>query len=313
LRVEGQRIVGRCDETVMLRGANEMVIWSAERDGQPWFDEMAALGANAVRVVWLPFGTGEELDRVIGNAIEAGLIVVVEQHQPRFGEDEEELPIDDPTIADRTVEYWTSDEILPVLIEHEASIIFEFGEKLGDFDEVEDWASRFEDMIPRFRNAGIRAPLALDAPYGGANVEKFSEGAFRVLDADPLGNSIWSVEAWGGPTEDRAARMRAIHEAGIPFFLSEFSGFDSVDCPTTPTDVALLLSTLQDLDVGWFAWSWGGVANSGCEANGALDMTTDGHVSGLTGWGLEVAQTDENSIAKTAIKLGSVVGAECQL
>lgn len=309
LRIEGQRILGRCDETVILRGASEMVIWSDERDGQPWFDEMAAVGANAVRVVWLPSGTGEELDRVIGNAISAGLIVVVEQHQPYF--DGEELPIDDPTIPDRTVEYWTSDEILPVLEKYEASIIFEFGEKLGDLDEVEDWASRFEDMIPRFRSAGIRVPLALDAPYGGANLEAFVEGAFRVLDADPIDNSIWSVEAWGGSTEDRAARLRSIHEAGIPFFLSEFSGFESNECPMYPTDIGLLLSTMQDLDVGWFAWSWGGVSNSGCEGEGALDMTTDGHIGGLTGWGLEVAQTDANSIAKTAVKLSSLVGLEC--
>ena len=307
LRVEGTRLVSRCGETIVLRGANEMVIWSSERDGVPWFDEMAKLGANSTRIVWLAEGSAEELDRVIQNAIDAGLIPIVEMHRMQF--DGTTLEPTDETALDRVVGYFTDEAVMAVLVKHESALIVEFAEALGDLDSVDAWVARYEEAVRRVRAGGFRGPIALDAPFGGARVDELAEGALQVIEADPLSNVMFSVEIWSGTLEEAVDRMTRTRDAGIPFYLGEFSGYFDGICPDEPTDIGPLLARLQELQVGWFAWSWGGVTNQGCD--GGLDITINGLISEFSAWGIKVAQTDPNSIARTSVRLESLVGPTC--
>lgn len=307
LHVEGTRLVSRCDETIVLRGANEMVIWSSERDGTPWFGEMAKLGANSTRIVWLAEGTAEELDRVIGNAISAGLIPIVEMHRMQF--DGATLSPTDEDALERVLGYFTREDIMTVLMRHEASLIIEFVEALGDLESVEAWVSRYSEAVTRIRAAGFRGPIALDAPFGGTRVEELAQGASQVIAADPLSNVLFSVEVWSGTVDEAVDRMTRTHEAGVPFYVGEFSGYFDGTCPDQPTDIGPLLARLQELQVGWFAWSWGGVTNQGCD--GGLDITIDGHIDEFSPWGIKVAQTDPNSIAKTSVRLETLVSTVC--
>ena len=60
--VTGRFLYDRCNEKVVLRGVNEMVVWTAGKDGAPEFAEIAKTGANSVRIVWTEEGTASELD-----------------------------------------------------------------------------------------------------------------------------------------------------------------------------------------------------------------------------------------------------------
>jgi hypothetical protein len=114
-----------------------------------------------------------------------------------------------------------------------------------------------------------------------------------------------------GPIETLIANYTRYHEAGIPFYVGEFSFFYAGTCPDGPLEIGPYLAMLQELAVGWLAWSWGGVMNSGCDGTGHQDMTVNGYMDEFTEWGLKVAQSDPNSIAKTSIRLDSLVVTAC--
>ncbi len=45
-RVSGRRLFDSRGEEVVLRGVNEMIVWSGSKDGDPEFAEIAKTGAN---------------------------------------------------------------------------------------------------------------------------------------------------------------------------------------------------------------------------------------------------------------------------
>src|SRR5688572_23914638 len=80
LRVDGRHLVDRCGERIVLRGVNEMIVWSPGRDGVPELGEIAKTGANAVRMVWTDEGSAGALDSAIANALGQRLIPIIEHH-----------------------------------------------------------------------------------------------------------------------------------------------------------------------------------------------------------------------------------------
>lgn len=295
-------LVDPCGKRVVLRGVNELIVWSSGIDGIPEFAEIARAGANAVRIVWTSDTPPAALDAVISNARVQSLIPMVELHDGQG--DFSKLP--------KLIDYWASPEAVAIVNKHQRYLLVSIGSGVGATVDATTWENGYLDAIVRLRRAGIRTPIVVDAPGYGNDIDRIQASGATVRAADPLGNTLFGVALWG-TTQDATWLHQELLETvnlGLPLVIGEFSGYGIADCPTLPFDYRSLMAEAQAMQVGWFAWSWGSVKNANC--SGALDMTTDGTLEGLTGWGLDVATTDRNSMAKTSVRPSSMVTEGCQ-
>jgi mannan endo-1,4-beta-mannosidase len=302
--VKGRQLFDRCGEPVVLRGINEMVIWTAP-EGQT-FPEIAKTGANTVRVVWtIKDHPGEEqLDRVLTRAMAEKLIPIIELHDATGN------------LADvpRVVEFWVRPEIVSVLKKHEHSLLLNIANEAGSAVKLADFVSTYTSAIQKLRAAGLELPLMIDAPGWGQDVDTLQAAAPELMQADPLRNLLFSVHMWwskGPSTDDPGStqRIRAEIEESVamelPLVIGEFA-HAGVGCSRS-IDYATILSEAQRAGIGWLAWSWG-PGNKDC---GEMDMTTAGTFETLQGWGREVSVDHPASIQKTSKIPESMYRGEC--
>ncbi len=80
MQVRGRHIYSAAGERVILRGVNEMFSISKDRTGSWVMSEIAKTGANAVRIFTLIDTPAGQLDALITNAVENGMIAIPECH-----------------------------------------------------------------------------------------------------------------------------------------------------------------------------------------------------------------------------------------
>jgi mannan endo-1,4-beta-mannosidase len=305
-RVQGRHLYDRCGVKVVLRGVNEMIVWSGGKDGVPEFAEIARTGANAVRIVWHTVdGTAAELDRAIGNALGQQLIPIPELHDATG----------DRTKISAMVDYWVRPDVVAVARKYEQNLIVNIANEAGDGNvTAAQYQSDYETAISRMRAAGYRVPLMLDAPSWGQNIDVLQATGPALVTADPDHNIMLSVHMWwNDPSGTRV--MSEINQsitADLPLVVGEFAHHAVANCAAEPFGYQTLLAVAQSMEVGWLAWSWGSVKNNDCANNGPFDMTTAGTFATLADWGLEVAVTDPNSIQQTSVRPRSVATGSCQ-
>jgi len=300
-QVKGRFLHDPNGEKVVLRGVNEMFIWS-KRDmtGEATFPEIAKTGANVVRIAWLssaenPRGTAANLDAVISNCVKSGMIPMPELHGATG----------DWGKLQQQVDYWVSPEVVQVLKKHEPYLLLNIANEVGD-RQVTDKQFRegYELAVARIRKAGIRCPLVIDGANWGQSIDILQANGPYLLQKDPLKNLLFSVHMWwtapDGATKRIESEIKASVEQGLPLLVGEFAPM-GVGCAES-IDYKTILEECQKNEIGWMAWSWGLVDNSDCEL---MDMTDDEHkgqFEGLSGWGKEVALSDTYSIRNTAQK-----------
>ena len=298
--VSGRFLHDRCGQQVVLRGVNEMVVWSEGQDGVPEFVEIAKTGANAVRITWTSEDPVPALSAAISNALDAGLIPLVELHDGQG--DWSRLP--------RLVDFWASAETVAMVATHEHALLVGIGSGVGGEVDGADWEAGYVAALERLRGAGIRTPIVIDAPSYGQDIQRLLASGPTIRAADPLDNVLFGVGVWS-PEVATACVSDAFGEAvalELPLIVTEFSAYDSNACPEQTIDYTTLLAAMREHEIGWFAWSWGGVSNGGCET---LNMTTDGTLAGLVGWGYDVALGDPNGISSTAVRPASIAAGTC--
>jgi mannan endo-1,4-beta-mannosidase len=275
-----------------------MVAWSPGQDGEPEFAELAKTGANAVRIVWVSTASASALDGALRTARAAGLVPLVELHdgQGNFA------------MLPDLVAYWSAPETVSVVAEHERALLVEIGGGLGGAVPRDTWEAGYRGALATLRAAGLRVPLVIHAPNWGNDLERLIESGPGLLDADPGKNLLFAFSAWEASATTVSEALETMAQLQLPVIVAEFSGYLVGDCPLQPFDYAAFLETTARQRVGWFAWSWGGVSNADC--GGALDMTLDGTLSGLQGWGLEVALGHPAGISRTSNQVASGCGAE---
>jgi mannan endo-1,4-beta-mannosidase len=294
LYVQGRQLYDRCGELVVLRGVSKMVIWT-DPDGDT-FGEIAQTGANSVRVVWTikDHPGAAQLDRVLGKAVHAHLIPMIELHDAtgHLGQ----LP--------RLVDFWTRPEIVEVLVRHQASLLLNIANEAGGSGvSLEQFVGFYRTAIGRLRQAGLRMPLVIDAPHWGQDIDLLQAAAPSLLESDPERNLLFSVHMWW-PQDDKSpdpgSRRRIIGElaesaeSGLPLVVGEFA-HAGVNCARW-IDYRTILAECQKRGIGWLAWEWG-PGNRDCVE---MDMTEDGRFETLHDWGLEIAKTDPHSIRHTS-------------
>jgi mannan endo-1,4-beta-mannosidase len=305
--VDGRFLHDSCGERVVLRGVNEMVVWSGDKDGVPEYAEIAKTNANAVRIVWtVADGSATELDAAISNALSQKLIPMIELHDATG----------DFTKLAALVEHWTSPDVVAVIKKHERSLLVNIGNEVGNASVSNDtFEAGYKDAITRMRDAGIRTPLVVDGTSWGQNIDQLQAVGPKLVTHDPDHNLLLSVHVWwpDATTQKITNEIMESVNANLPLIIGEFAQHAVSGCSQNPTDYKTLLALTQTHSIGWLAWSWGSVKNSDCAADGPFDMTTDGTFAGLTGWGSEVAVSDPNSIQKTSKRPASMVTGACPM
>ncbi len=311
MRVEGRRIFDPCGEELVMRGVNEMFIWSRDDlAGDRTMPEIALTGANTVRIVWLTDARNanaspENLDRAIQNAIDNKMFPMPELHDATGRLDR----------VPALVEYWTRPDIVEVLKKHEEYLLLNIANEAGDHNVKADEFKRvYSDAIARIRATGLRCPLVIDASGWGQDIGILHETGPWLLDQDPERNLIFSIHTWW--VADDGSRDRIIDglqrsvDMDLPLIVGEFAPM-GVKCREW-IDYKTLLAECQRHGIGWLAWSWGQVRNGDCHL---MDMTggdARGRFEGLHGWGKEVAVTDPNSIMNTSVRTWYLENGRCR-
>lgn len=302
--VRGRDILDPNGNPVLLRGVNKMVVFDDEDPkGALSFPEIAKTGANTVRIVWLTSADPGRLAAVLTNAIDAGLLPMVELHDATG----------DWNGLGKLVDYWTRPQVAEILAAHQDKLLVNIGNEVGD-DQVSKstFIDGYTKAVRRMRNAGIHTPLVIDAPDWGKNLDVLNATAATLLEADPDHNLIFSVHLYWGIADgaDAAFIRDALDNAAAqnyPLIVGEFSeygaynGSKSICAEGGRIDYQTILKETQRLGIGWYAWEWGpgnGYNDPKCDV---MDMTSDRRFASLkAGWATEVATNSPYSIKKTA-------------
>jgi hypothetical protein len=312
--VKENKIYSACDEPIVMRGVNEMFIWSADKTGITTLPEIAKTGSNTVRLVWTTDGSVAELETLIQNCLNQNMIPVPELHDATG----------DFSQLQKLLDYWKKPEVLALIQKYKKWIIVNIGNEIGSGSETnEQWEAYYKDAITQLRDAGIDVPLMIDCGEYGSNEKYFLSKGNSLLTHDPLHNLIFSVHTyWIQPDSDQGRKKRLddlITEAKakkLPFIIGEgpqkaaspWSTYCNVDFP-----YAYLIQRCQEEGIGWLSWSWGAVDNNDCGApNSVFDITTDGKFgSWATTFAEEIMVTDANSIKNTSIIPASLINGNC--
>jgi mannan endo-1,4-beta-mannosidase len=302
--VDGRYLRDRCCEKVILRGVSEMVVWSSSQDGTPYFAEIAKTGANVVRIVWETAGSPSKLDAAINNAIANKLIPMPELHDATG----------DLSKLGTCVNYWIRSDVVSVIQKYQDKLLVNIANEVGNGSVAQSsFTSSYQDAITRMRNAGIHVPLVIDGTSWGQNIDMLQAAGPGLITYDPDHNLLFSVHMWwNDPNGTRVTtELNESVNKNLPLIVGEFAQHAVTGCSSSPFAYKTLLSLSASLEIGWLAWSWGGVKNSDCASDGPFDMTTNGTYNGLTGWGLEVARTDSYSIQNTAVRPRYMTAGSC--
>ena len=158
LYVDGRTLRDKCGEKVVLRGINEMVIYTGSQDGTPYFAEMAKTGANSVRITWNTTGAVSKLDAAMKNAIAAQMIP---------------MPVLNDATGDLTklnaeVNYWVRSDVVAVIQKYQDKALINIGNEVGNGSVTQSqFLSAYTSAITSMRSAGIHTPLVIDGSTWG--------------------------------------------------------------------------------------------------------------------------------------------------
>ncbi len=302
--VDGRYLRDKCGEKVVLRGINEMVIYTSTQDGTPYFAEMAKTGANSVRITWNTTGAVSKLDAAMKNAIAAQMIP---------------MPVLNDATGDLTklnaeVNYWVRSDVVAVIQKYQDKALINIGNEVGNGSVTQSqFLSAYTSAITSMRSAGIHTPLVIDGSTWGQDIDMLQATAPMLTSADPDHNIIYSVHMyWTDPNGTRV--MSEISQSvtqNLPLIVGEFAQHAVAGCSSSPFAYKTLLALAQQNDIGYLPWSWGGAINSDCKSDQPFDMSSNGTFSGLQGWGREVAVSDANSIMNTSKRSHYMTAGAC--
>jgi hypothetical protein len=265
----------------VIRGLNHSHAWGHQDNAMRAIPEFTEMGANAVRVVFMPnIGQGTTpagRRAVVETYLANGLVPIVEDHRTTCS--------DDPATLRAAVDDWLLPENQAWLKQYEDRVILNIGNEWMNTSWDHDlWVTEYSAAISRLRAAGLHHLIMVDA--GGAcaqNPRSVRDRGQDIVDADPEHNvmfdvhmySYWrsdmtGVGAWNdnglGSPWNIEAELQAIHDRGLALVVGEV-GYDT--SPQVGYETRPALQTFKDMGIGFLAWSW----NS--NSDNTLDLSTD--------------------------------------
>jgi len=255
--VDGRYLRDKTGDTVILRGANTMILYW-DKHGKQNYPELAKTGANTCRIFWQTdssASTPEDLDQTIQNCIDNNMIPI-------------------PCVWDATgkwnkleqcVDYWTRPGIVDVLNKHREYILLNIANEPGDHAMGRDtFRSRYAEIVKRMRNAGLHMPLIIDSDRWGRNAHSVINNGQYLLEQDPDNNLIFSWHLWDphdrglGPKDSIKKVIDQSIEKNICMIVGEFGPCDALcdNCKDKPINWEYLIEYCQEKRIGWLAWVW---------------------------------------------------------
>jgi len=293
---QGGDLYAHCGEKVLLRGVNQMSVWTDPTGSS--YPAIASFGTNAIRIVFQEAGTASELDALLTKAEANEMIPMPELHD--WTGDFSGVP--------SAVRWWTQASVVSVIKKHEKWTLLNIANEAGDGNVSNStFQSTYTSAIGTLREAGIMVPIVIDGSSWGQDVEQLLAVAPALLAADPQKNVIFSWHEYSGGSQERnriTTSYEKSKQLGIVLINGEFASGGVGGC-TENIPYEFLLSEAQRVGIGWFAWSWDN-SNSDCKTGGRslFDMTSNlTSASGLVaGWPTNVMRDDPNSIGNTSIR-----------
>jgi hypothetical protein len=161
-----------------------------------------------------------------------------------------------------------------------------------------DFRTKYEGIITKLRNAGLRMPLVIDADRWGRNGRTLVDNGPALLKHDPDSNLIFSWHPWdpvswmNGPKDSIESIIDASIEKNICMIIGEFGPCENCNkCSSTPIEWEFILQYCTENKLGWLAWVW---SNNDCHS---VVTGNPGYYGDWNGsWGLKVSKYLNNSV-----------------
>ncbi len=263
--IEGRHLYSAAGEKVVLRGVNEMFVWSNDKTGSRFIPEIAKTGANCVRLVWTEeYGHKSELIELIERCIDHKMIAMPEPHDATGAWEN----------LDICINFWNDPVLIDGIQRNKKWTLVNVGNEVGDGNvTAAQFKTGYKRAIDSLRGWGYTVPLVIDASNWGQNLDVILQTWKEIQAHDPLQNILFSVHSyWSDINNYNRAANAAINE-GLPIIIGEGPS------PTAYPNCKILdyqtgLEVCGRNEIGWISWSWGGVANGHCVPN--FDHTLNG-------------------------------------
>ncbi len=295
--VQGSQILDPKGVPFVYRGVNLGILPSD--DSLPFvMRDIAATGANAVRIPVEPFSSKERIKKLISLCKQYNLqCVLVDVSTYGYGDNVGYYTYSDP---------WSSwNSLADVLNESQDYVVIDITSAPTGNIATSNYLGFTETGILIMRLGGIKNQLIV----GGANWGQDWENVMRnnaeyLLSKDPLKNLVFSVHMFEAYNEPSVIRnyLKSYLDRQLPIIISEFGPVrrnrtNELISPYTNKDVDedAIMAISQELGVGYMGWSWSGNTTNFAD----LNMVTDLNPSQLTPWGNKFINS-ENGVKATA-------------
>lgn len=302
--VEKGKVFTAAGEPLVMRGFNEMFVWSQDKTGERWLPEMAKSGANAVRLVW-DHGDKkpEDLVALIERSIAHKMVAIPECHNAtgKWGID-----------LQACVAFWNHPVVRAAIEKNRRWTILNIANEAGDHDiSDEDFLATYSQAIKDLRHWGYTVPIMVDASIWGQNIDQLLRVGPALQKVDPLQNIIFSTHSYW-PADKALENYRKVATAadklGIAIIIGEGPSVTRVGQCDDPTPLPYLegMKILHEHNVGWLNWSWGGMKNGDCDNFRYFDITQSGEFGK---WqhqpGAEIVAHSDYSVMQTSLRPAS--------
>src|SRR5690606_31131988 len=151
--VDGGGIFTAAAEPLVMRGFNEMFVWSNDKTGERWLPEMGKTGANSVRLVWDHQFPKDELVRLIENAIDHKMVAIPECHNAtgKWGD-----------ALQACVDFWNNPVLLEAIERNRRWTILNIANEAGDYSiSDEDFLATYSAATQTLCCWGYTVPLMI--------------------------------------------------------------------------------------------------------------------------------------------------------
>lgn len=262
--VSGRYLYSSAGEKVVLRGMNEMYVWSSDKTGLWSLAEIAKTGANCTRLAWTEaYGDKSQLATLIKNCVDNKMIAIPECHDATG--DWSKLNI--------CINFWNNPALVKAVQDNKKWTIVNIGNEVGATVTPADFSAGYMRAIDSLRKWGYTVPIMIDACGWGQNVDVLFSTWKEILGHDPLKNVIFSAHSYWATTVNYTRIADKAKTENMPIVIGEGPSITQVSgCKLL--DYQTGLSVTAENEIGWMSWSWGLVDNGDCPKY--FDHTTNG-------------------------------------
>lgn len=319
--IDGSRLLDVNGNEFIMRGVNYPYAWyKSSQDTEQRFKDIAATGANTVRVVmatnqrvdaqgqrW-PLTTAAEVRNIIAWAKANKLVAMLEVHDSTGYDAGKGASTDQIPHPEHVIDYWLQSDILAELKGQEAYVLINIANEPFGNEASDEWQPFHEMAVAELREGGIQHTLIVDAPFWGQDWTdcmrdgrvdtmqySFPCDAQVVFNADPHRNTMFAThmyDVYGTADVVRAYFDRFLSKE-VPFLIGEFAADHGAG---KNVDEATIMTLAGQHGIGYLGWSWSG-NGSGLES---LDITNQFNPDNLTTWGDRLINGDEG-IKQTSV------------